>query len=195
MARRLLTTRHVSQSIDPFVPVGGVRHARPWRNPCAHGRARAVAVGGAQRGRIAALRRELDPPSTGVALAAAELDSAPAAGAPARRQLEASATLPRGMQSRVLVRVACKGNANWNLNVPVEIHRKIDVLVIAPRGGRAASRIGAGDVTVQSPGAAGPGIPVCRRRSPISRAGSPAARSREGTAVTADALAGRTPYT
>jgi flagella basal body P-ring formation protein FlgA len=84
----------------------------------------------------------------GVELTAAALDArlrVPACAAP----LVTNATLPRGTQSRVVVRVACNANAIWNLNVPVEIHRKTDVLVTR----RAVARgegMGAADVVVQS---------------------------------------------
>jgi flagella basal body P-ring formation protein FlgA len=138
-----------------------------------------------RRAAEAAMRRELDPTLTGVTLQAAELDSRlrlPACDTP----LITNATLPRGAQTRVLVRVACKSNASWNLNVPVEIHRHADVLVMRRAVTRGES-IGAADVTVQSRVLPGLGSPYVSRledltgrltRRPIA----------EGTAVTADAL-------
>ena len=132
-----------------------------------------------------ALRRELDPTLTGVALEAADLDPRLRLAA-CSTPLAATATLPRGMQTRVLVRVACKSNANWNLNVPVEIRRTMDVLILR----RAVSRdesIGAGDVTVQSrvvPGLASPYVSkVADLTGRLTRRPIP-----EGVAVTADAL-------
>ncbi len=139
-----------------------------------------------RRAAEAALRRELDPNLTGITLAAAELDSRlrlPACTGP----LATSATLPRGMQTRVLVRVACRHNAAWNLNVPVEIHRKSDVLVLRRAVGRGES-IGASDVTVQArvlPGLASPYVSrVEDLTGRLTRRPIP-----EGTAVTAEALA------
>jgi flagellar basal body P-ring formation protein FlgA len=134
---------------------------------------------------VSALRRELDPATTGIELEAATLDSRlrlPACPAP----LESSATLPRGMQSRVIVRVACRSTVNWNLNVPVEIHRKADVLVVRRAVARGES-LGAGDVTVQSrvlPGLVSPYVSkVADLTGRLTR--RPLA---EGTALTADAL-------
>jgi flagellar basal body P-ring formation protein FlgA len=134
---------------------------------------------------VSALRRELDPAVTGVELEAANLDSRlrlPACPA----ALESSATLPRGTQSRVIVRVACKSTVNWSLNVPVEIHRKADVLVLRRAVARGES-LAAGDVTVQSrvlPGLASPYVSrVADLSGRLTR--RPLA---EGTAVTADAL-------
>lgn len=138
-----------------------------------------------RRAAEAALRREIDPAVIGVQLTAAELDSrlrVPACDS----ALVAGATLPRGAQARVLVRVACKSNATWNLNVPVEIRRKTNVLVMrraVPRG----ESIGAADVTVQSrvlPGLASPYVSkVEDLTGRLTRRPIP-----EGTAVTADAL-------
>jgi flagellar basal body P-ring formation protein FlgA len=134
---------------------------------------------------VSALRRELDPALTGVELKAADLDSRlrlPACNTP----LEASATVPRNLQARVIVRVACKSNANWSLNVPVEIHRTTDVLVLrraVPRG----ESLGAADVAVQSrvlPGLTSPYVSkVSDLTGRLTRRALP-----EGTAVTADSL-------
>jgi flagella basal body P-ring formation protein FlgA len=139
-----------------------------------------------RRAAEAALRRELDPNITGVSLVAADLDARlrlPACTGP----LVTSATMPRGMQTRVLVRVACRHNATWNLNVPVAIQRKADVLVLRRAIGRGES-IGAGDVTVQArvlPGLGSPYVSgVADLTGRLTRRPLPA-----GTAVTADALA------
>src|SRR5687768_15823055 len=60
-----------------------------------------------------ALRRQLDAGMTGVILEATALDSRlRLAACPA--PLAVTATLPRGTQSRVMVRVACKGNVYWS---------------------------------------------------------------------------------
>src|SRR5688500_15412343 len=60
-----------------------------------------------RRAAEAALRREIDASVTGVELTAAALD--PRLRIPAcDSALVASATLPRGTQARVLVRVACQ---------------------------------------------------------------------------------------
>jgi flagella basal body P-ring formation protein FlgA len=138
-----------------------------------------------RRAAEAALRRELDPNLPGVDLDAAELDPRlrlPACPAP----LEAGSALPRGMQTRVLVRVGCKSGARWTLNVPVDIHRKSDVLVLRRAVSRGES-IGAGDVTVQSrvlPGLASPFVSRLEDLAGrLTRRAIP-----EGTAVTADAL-------
>jgi flagellar basal body P-ring formation protein FlgA len=134
---------------------------------------------------VSALRRELDPALTGVALEAADLDPRlrlPACNAP----LDAIATMPRGMQTRVIVRVACKSNANWSLNVPVAIRRTADVLILRRAVARGES-LGAGDVSVQSrelPGLASPYVSkVADLTGRLTR--RPLA---EGTVVTADSL-------
>jgi flagella basal body P-ring formation protein FlgA len=134
---------------------------------------------------VSALRRELDPALTGVELKAADLDSRlrlPSCSTP----LEASATVPRNLQARVIVRVACKANANWSINVPVDIHRTTDVLVLrraVPRG----ESLSAADVAVQSrvlPGLTSPYVSkVSDLTGRLTRRALP-----EGTAVTADSL-------
>jgi len=138
-----------------------------------------------RRAAEAALRRELDAQITGVELIAADLDSRLRIAA-CDTPLVASATLPRGTQTRVLARVACKSNAMWTLNVPVDIHRKTDVLVLKRAVGR-GENIGADDVTVQSrvlPGLASPYVSrVADLAGRLTRRPIP-----EGTAVTADAL-------
>jgi flagellar basal body P-ring formation protein FlgA len=131
------------------------------------------------------LRRQLDASMTGVILEAAELDSRlRLATCPA--PLAVTATLPRGTQSRVLVRVACKGSVNWSLNVPVDIHRETSVLVMRRAVGRGES-IAAGDVLVQSRVLPGLTSPYVTRTADLTgrltRRPIP-----EGTAVTADAL-------
>jgi flagella basal body P-ring formation protein FlgA len=132
-----------------------------------------------------ALRRQLDPSVTGVVFEAAELDSRLRL-APCAAPLAANATLPRGTQSRVLVRVTCNSSANWSLNVPVDIHRKTDVLVTKRALGR-GENIAATDVLVQSRVLPGLTSPYVTRAADL--AGRLTRRPiPEGTAVTADAL-------
>src|SRR5687767_1405697 len=68
---------------------------------------------------VAALRAQLDPALAGVELEAAAID-ARLRLTPCSRRLDAQAPVPRGGQSRALVRVACAGGATWSVNVPVE---------------------------------------------------------------------------
>jgi len=133
----------------------------------------------------AALRRQLDLGVTGVIFEAAELDSRlRLAACPA--PLAVNATLPRGTQARVLVRVACKSSVYWSLNVPVDIHRKTDVLVTRRAVGR-GENIAVGDVLVQSRVLPGLTSPYISR--PADLTGRLTRRPiPEGTAVTADAL-------
>jgi flagella basal body P-ring formation protein FlgA len=128
----------------------------------------------------AALRRQIDSSMTGVIFEAAELDSRlRLAACPA--PLQVNATLPRGTQSRVLVRVACKNTVNWSLNVPVDIHRQTSVLVMRRAVGR-GENIAPDAVLV--PGLSSPYV-----TRPADLAGRLTRRPiPEGTAVTADAL-------
>ena len=133
----------------------------------------------------AALRRQIDSSMTGVIFEAAELDSRlRLAACPA--PLQVNATLPRGTQSRVLVRVACKNTVNWSLNVPVDIHRETSVLVMRRAVGR-GENIAPDAVLVQSRLLSGLSSPYVTR--PADLAGRLTRRPiPEGTAVTADAL-------
>jgi len=131
------------------------------------------------------LRGELDPAVTGVVFEAAELDSrlrVPACPSP----LAVTGKLPRGTQARALVRVACIKKVYWTLNVPVEIHRQADVLVLRKAVGR-GEIIRAEDVLVQSRVLPGLTSPFLTR--PAELTGRLTRRPiPEGTAVTADAL-------
>ena len=145
----------------------------------------AQSLAAVQRAAESAVRRELDPAMTGVHLAAADLDARlrlPACPA----ALIAEAALPRGSQTRVLVRVACKSPANWNINVPVDIRRDTQVLVLRRAVAR-GENIGAGDVSAQTRVLAGLSSPYVSNISELSgrltRRPLP-----EGTAVTADDL-------
>jgi len=133
-----------------------------------------------------ALRRAIDPALTGVELTAATLDARlrlPACGA----ALETHVQPPRGTQSRVPVRVACNQGATWSLNVPVEIRREQQVLVMKRAVARGET-LGAGDVVAQKRVLAGLASPFVARIEDLN--GRPTRRPLpEGTAVTAEALA------
>jgi len=134
---------------------------------------------------VAALRRQLDSSMTGVIFEAAELDPRLRLTA-CPTPLAVNATLPRGTQSRTMVRVACKGTVFWSVNVPVDIHRKTDVLVMRRAVGR-GENISAADVLAQSRLIPGLTSPYVTR--PADLAGRLTRRPiPEGTAVTADAL-------
>lgn len=133
-----------------------------------------------------ALRAQVDPSTTGVELEAAPLDPRLRLD-PCSSPLEAQAPLPRPGQSRALVRVSCPRGAAWTLNVPVDMRRRVDVLVMK----RAAARgetLGLNDVTVQSrvlPGLASPYVgSVADLADRVTRRPIPS-----GMAVSADALA------
>src|SRR5262245_31939574 len=69
-----------------------------------------------------ALRRQIEPAAKDVILEAANLDSRlRLAACPA--PLAVDVALPRGTQSRVLARVACRNSVTWTVNVPIDIHR------------------------------------------------------------------------
>jgi flagella basal body P-ring formation protein FlgA len=132
-----------------------------------------------------ALRRQIEPAASGVILEAASLDARlRLAACPAPLAVEVA--LPRGTQSRVLARVACRNTVFWSLNVPVDIHRKADVLVMKRAVGR-GENIATVDVVVQSRVLPGLSSPYVSRPSDL--AGRLTRRPiPEGTAVTADAL-------
>lgn len=132
-----------------------------------------------------ALRRAIDPAPAGVQLAAATLDPRlrllPCGGA-----LQTYLQPPRGSQARVAVRVSCRQGATWSVNVPVEISREQQVLVLK----RAVARgeiLGAGDVVAQKRVLAGLASPFVASIDQLS--GRPTRRPLpEGTAITAEAL-------
>jgi flagella basal body P-ring formation protein FlgA len=138
-----------------------------------------------QRAAESALRRELDPALTGVTLTAAELDARLRVPA-CRTALETSTSLPRGSQTRVLVRVSCRAPANWNINVAVDIRRETSVLVLRRAMTRGES-VGAADVNVQTRTLAGLASPYFSKISDlegrVTRRPLP-----EGTAVTTEAM-------
>jgi flagella basal body P-ring formation protein FlgA len=133
-----------------------------------------------------ALRSQLDASVTGVELEALPLDPRlrlePCAAA-----LEAQAPMPRVGQARALVRVSCARGATWTVNVPIDMRRRVDVLVMK----RAAARgetLGEQDVGVQSrvlPGLVSPFVgSIAELADRVTRRPIPA-----GMAVSADALA------
>jgi flagella basal body P-ring formation protein FlgA len=132
-----------------------------------------------------ALRRELESTVPGLELKAAALDARlrlPACGA----ALETQPQLPRGTQARVPVRVACTRGAAWSVNVPVEIHRQVDVLVLRRAVGRGET-LNTADVIAQKRVVAGLASPFVSNigefNGRLTRRPLP-----QGTAVTADAL-------
>jgi flagella basal body P-ring formation protein FlgA len=131
-----------------------------------------------------ALRATIDASVPGVQLEAAALDARLRLAACASR-LEALATAPRHAQSRVPVRVSCAAPA-WTVNVPVEIRRSHEVLVLRRAVGRGET-IAPGDVITQTrtlPGLASPFVSgTGQLAGRLTRRPIP-----EGTALTADAL-------
>jgi flagella basal body P-ring formation protein FlgA len=131
-----------------------------------------------------AVRRSLDANVSGVTLEAAMLDARLTLSACASR-LDTYVPELRANQAKLLVRVSCT-NPAWYLNVPVEIHRTHDVLVLKRAVGRGQA-VEAADVDVQKrelPGLASPfvaGIGDLAGR--LTRRPVPA-----GTALPADAL-------
>jgi len=132
-----------------------------------------------------ALRRAIDPALAGVELSVTTLDPRlrlPACGA----ALQTHVQPPRGTQSRVTVRVSCSQGATWSLNVPVEISREQQVLVLKRAVARGET-LTASDVIAQKRVLAGLASPFVARIEDL--VGRPTRRPLpEGTAVTADAL-------
>lgn len=131
-----------------------------------------------------ALRSQIGPKVTGLELSARPLDPRLRV-AECPQRLETEAPMPRGTQARALVRVSCPA-IPWSLNVPVDIRREFDVLVMRKPVARGES-IAAADVTVQKrvlPGLASPYLArVEDLRGRLTR--RPLA---EGTAIQMDAL-------
>jgi flagella basal body P-ring formation protein FlgA len=131
------------------------------------------------------LRRQIDAQLTGVTLEAATLDARlrlPACAA----ALDTFAQPPRGSQARGLVRVSCGTGAVWSLNVPVEIHRELDVLVLRRAVARGEA-LTAADVVAQKRVTLGLASPYVARVEDL--AGRLTRRPLpEGTPVTAEAL-------
>lgn len=131
-----------------------------------------------------AARGSIDASLPGVSLAAAALDPRLTLAA-CGGKLETFVPELRANQSKLLVRVTC-ANPAWYLNVPVEIHRTHDVLVLKRAVGRGQA-IEAADVDVQKrelPGLASPFVAsVADLSDRMTRRPVPA-----GTALPADAL-------
>lgn len=131
-----------------------------------------------------AVRRSLDANTSGVELEAIALDSRlalPACGA----ALTTFVPALRANQARILVRVGCVTPA-WTLNVPVDLRRMHEVLVLKRAVARGEA-IMAADVDVQKrvlPGLASPFVAsVADLKDRVTRRPVPA-----GTALAADAL-------
>lgn len=131
-----------------------------------------------------AVRRSIDTNAGNVTLAAAALDPRLALAACAGK-LDTFVPELRANQAKLLVRVSC-ANPAWYLNVPVEIHRTHDVLVLKRAVGRGQAVVAA-DVDVQKrelPGLASPFVAsVADLADRLTRRPVPA-----GTALPADAL-------
>jgi flagella basal body P-ring formation protein FlgA len=154
---------------------GGVAHAQD---------ANAQSLASIRAAAEKAVRGVIDAGVSGVTLETTSLDSRlRLAACPAK--LDTFANAPRGAQSRVTVRVSCAQPA-WTLNVPVEIRRQQNVLVLKRAVGR-GEILQATDVTVQTRELPGLGSPfvasVDALAGRLTRRPIP-----EGTALTADAL-------
>jgi flagella basal body P-ring formation protein FlgA len=132
-----------------------------------------------------AVRTSLDKGVSGVEVEAIELDARlrlPACGG----SLATFVPPPRANQTRMLVRVACTRNTVWSLNVPVEVRRAQQVLVLKRAVGRGEA-LSALDVIVETrmlPGLASPYVGrIEDLKGRVTRRPIPA-----GSAVTADAL-------
>lgn len=131
-----------------------------------------------------AVRGVIDASLSGVSLKSATLDPrlrlAPCAG-----KLQTFANAPRNSQSRVIARVSCASPA-WTVNVPVDIRRTHDVLVLRRAIGRGERIVGT-DVATQRRELPGLESPFLSR--PEDLAGRLTRRPLpEGSAVAADAL-------
>jgi flagella basal body P-ring formation protein FlgA len=131
-----------------------------------------------------AVRGTLDANTTGVVITAAAIDARLVLPDCAQR-LDTFVPELRANQSRLLVRVNC-ANPAWSINVPVELRRTHEVLVLKRAVGR-AQVVTAADVEVQKrelPGLASPYVgSVAELGNRLTRRAVPA-----GTALPADAL-------
>ena len=132
-----------------------------------------------------AVRTSIDSGVQGLQLEATALDSRlrlPACGG----SLATFVPPPRANQTRMLVRVACTRNTVWSLNVPVEVRRAQQVLVLKRAVGRGEA-LSALDVIVETrvlPGLASPFVGrIEDLKGRVTRRPIPA-----GSALTADAL-------
>jgi len=132
----------------------------------------------------AAVRATLDPNLPGVTLVPATLDPRLALAA-CSSKLQTYVPELRTNQAKLLVRVSCASPA-WYMNVPVEIRRTHDVLVLKRALGR-GQVVDSADVTLQKrelPGLASPFVAsVDELKDRLTRRPVPA-----GTALAADAL-------
>jgi flagella basal body P-ring formation protein FlgA len=131
-----------------------------------------------------AVRGSIGANLPGVALAAAALDPRLTLAA-CGGKLDTFVPELRANQAKLLVRVSC-ADPSWYLNVPVEIHRTHDVLVLKRAVGRGQA-VEAADVEVQKrdlPGLASPFVAsIADLKDRLTRRPVPA-----GTALPADAL-------
>lgn len=144
----------------------------------------AQSLDGIRKAAESAVRGVIDSALGGVRLEAVALDPRLRLTDCARK-LETFANPPRNAQSRVIARVSCTSPA-WTLNVPVEIRRTHDVLVLRRAVGRGES-IASADVVAQRRELPGLASPFVARpedlASRLTRRPLPA-----GTAVTAESL-------
>jgi flagella basal body P-ring formation protein FlgA len=132
-----------------------------------------------------ALRRQIGAQLSGVTLRAIGPDARLRLHA-CESALETWAQPPRGNQARALVRVSCTVGAPWTLNVPVEIRRQVDVLVLRRAVARGET-LAPSDVIAQKRVVSALSSPFVARIEDL--AGRPTRRPLpQGTAVTAEAL-------
>jgi flagella basal body P-ring formation protein FlgA len=139
---------------------------------------------GIRKAAESAVRGVVDPALGNVRLEAVALDPRLRLTGCARK-LDTFANSPRNAQSRVIARVSCVSPA-WTLNVPVEVRRTHDVLVLRRALGRGES-IAAADVVAQRRELPGLSSPFVARPEDLigrlTRRPLP-----EGTALTAESL-------
>jgi flagella basal body P-ring formation protein FlgA len=134
-----------------------------------------------------ALRRQIGTQLGGVMLRAIAPDARLRLPACASA-LETYAQPPRGNQARALVRVSCSSGAVWTLNVPVEIRRELNVLVLRRAVARGET-LTSSDVIAEKRLVNSLSSPYVGRIEDL--AGRPTRRPLpQGTPVTAEALSG-----
>src|SRR3954468_23553253 len=177
MARRLLTTGMDVKALTGFACALAL-------TALVHAQAPPQALESVRGAAEKAVRATLDANTAGVAIKAATLHARLALPDCAQR-LDTFVPELRMNQARLLVRVNC-ANPAWSLNVPVELRRTHDVLVLKRAVGR-GQIVGAADVDVQKrelPGLTSPFVgSLAELDNRITRRPVPA-----GTALPADAL-------
>ena len=185
MARRLLTTLHVSQFIDPSVCSGLACWPRDPGELARRAPSAAQSLSAVRRAAEGQLRRELDPKVTGVIFEAAELDS--------RLRVAACTFAARGHRQaaawHAVARAGARSLQQQRLLEPERAggHPSRDRRAGDAACGRPRRKHPADDVLVQSrvlPGLTSPYISrIADLAGRLTRRPIP-----EGTAVTADAL-------